>query len=169
MRSRQNIEIKARLRDRPKVEERLAALGARRLWTLRQKDTFYSVPSGWLKLREVPGRPAEVISYRRSTGHGGPRSSDYDVAVIPDAGLWKRLLGRVLPFDRVVEKERTLWIYEHTRVHLDSVDGLGEFLELETVVEGIEPEEARAETARIMDVLGVSPPDLVAVPYRDLL
>lgn len=164
-----NIEIKARLGDRANVERRLDALGARKLWTLRQKDTFFAVSAGWLKIREAEGRPAEVISYRRATSHGGPRASDFDVVLVEDAAAWMRLLGRVLRPDKVVEKERTLWIYEHTRVHLDRVDQLGDFLELETVVDGIDAETAKAETARIIDTLGVRQEDLVAVPYRDLL
>ena len=165
----QNIEIKAHLRDRANVERRLAALGARKMWTRRQKDAFFAVPSGWLKIREVDGKPAEVISYRRATTHAGARPSDYDVIVVEDASAWKRLLGRVLAADKVVEKERTLWIYEHTRVHLDRVEKLGDFLELETVVEGITLEAARAETERISGTLGVESADLVPVPYRDLM
>jgi len=164
-----NIEIKARLHDRKNEETRLAALGARRLWTHRQKDTFFAVPLGWLKLREVEGRPAEVISYRRPTTHAGPRASDFDVILVEDGAAWLRLFARVLATDKVVAKERTLWIYEHTRVHLDRVDGLGEFLELETVVEEITQEAARAETQRLVATLGIQERDLVAVPYRDLL
>jgi predicted adenylyl cyclase CyaB len=164
-----NIEIKARLHDRRNVETRLEALGARRLWTHRQQDTFFAVPTGWLKLREVEGRPAEVISYRRPTSHAGPRASDFDVILVEDGAAWMRLLARVLAVDKVVAKERTLWIYEHTRIHLDRVDSLGEFLELETVVEEITQEAARAETQRLVATLGIQERDLVAVPYRDLL
>jgi predicted adenylyl cyclase CyaB len=165
----QNIEIKARLRDRANVESRLKALGARLLWTHRQKDTFFGVPRGWLKIREVEGKPPEVIAYERATDKSGPRASYYELVLVSDAEAWKRLLGRVLPVDKIVEKERTLWIYEHTRVHLDRVEKLGDFLELETVVEGISLEDAKAETQRIQETLGVVRGDLLAVPYRDLL
>ncbi len=165
----QNIEIKARLEDRANVESRLKALGARCLWTLRQRDTFFAVPRGWLKIREATGRPPEAISYERAADCGGPRASHYDVIILQDAEAWKRLLSRVLPVDKIVEKERTLWIYEHTRVHLDRVDRLGDFLELETVVEGISVEEARRESQRVMDTLGVNAADLIALPYKDLV
>lgn len=164
-----NIEIKARLRNRSNVEQRLEALGAKRVWTLRQKDTFFGVQRGWLKLREAEGRPAELIAYERSTETTGPRLSLYEVRQLKDAEAWKRLLGRVLSVDCIVEKVRTLWIYEHTRVHLDQVDRLGDFLELETVVEGIPERDARAETQRVLETLGIDAADLVAVPYRDLL
>jgi len=167
----QNIEIKTRLRDPANVEVRLLALGARRMWTTRQVDTFFQVParSGWLKLREAEGRPPEIISYERSTDNAGPRPSHYDVIIVKDVEAWRRLLGRVLPVEAVVRKERTLWIYEHTRVHLDRVEGLGDFLELETVVEDLPPEEARKETQRVVDALGLDPAEFLSLPYKEML
>ena len=167
----QNIEIKIPLHDREKAETRLQALGAREMWTKKQVDTFFRVssPSGWLKLREADERLPELISYERSTDSADPRPSDYDVVVVKSAETWKRLLGRVLPIEAVVEKQRTLWIYEHTRVHLDRVRGLGDFLELETVVDDIRPAEARAETSRLVEALALDPKEFLSLPYKDLL
>jgi len=165
----QNIEIKTPLADRANVEARLEALGARKMWTRRQTDTFFGVAAGWLKLRETEGRPPEIISYERSTLSAAPRPSQYDVILVTDAQAWKRLLGRVLPIEAVVAKERTLWIYEHTRVHLDRVEGLGDFLELETVVEGIPLADAHDETARVVSALGLDRSKFIAVPYKELL
>ena len=165
----QNIEVKAPLRDRLKVEKKLSALGARPMWVRNQMDTFYRVPEGWLKIREAEGKPAELISYRRATGEAGPRVSDYDVLVVGDGAAARRLLERVLPADKVVEKERTLWIYEHTRIHLDRVARLGDFLELETVARDIPAEAAGEETRRVIDALALRDEEFIAVPYRELL
>ncbi|MGQ9589621.1 MAG: class IV adenylate cyclase [Planctomycetota bacterium] len=167
----QNIEVKCPLRDRRKAEVRLEALGARKMWTRRQVDTFFRVPvrGSWLKLRECEGRPAELISYTRSTEDSRPRPSEYDVLIVKEPNDWKRLLSRVLPIDVVVAKERTLWIYEHTRVHLDAVEGLGEFIELETVVDDLSEAEARSEAERIIEVLAMDRGEFIAVPYRDLV
>jgi predicted adenylyl cyclase CyaB len=167
----QNIEIKTPLADAERIEARLRALGARKMWTRKQTDTFFSTASGsgWLKLRESEGRLPELISYERSTSEVGPRLSNFDVLVVSEPAAWKRLLGRVLPIDAIVEKERTLWIYEHTRIHLDRVMGLGEFLELETVLDGLLPEDAREETARLMHALSLDPAQFLSLPYKDLL
>lgn len=165
----QNIEVKTPLAERARIEKKLSALGARPMWVRNQRDTFFDVPEGWLKLRETDGKPAELISYKRSSEHSGPRPSDYDVLVVGDGAAARRLLGRVLPLDRIVEKERTLWIYERTRVHLDRVGGLGEFLELETVVEPGKLEEAAAENARVVETLGLKAEEFIAESYRDLL
>ncbi len=167
----QNIEVKARLTGRENLERRLEALGARKMWVRRQVDTYFRVPTSgaWLKLRECEGRPAELISYKRSTEYALPRVSDYDVLIVSAPEDWKRLLARAVPIDIVVAKERTLWIYEHTRIHLDEVEGLGQFVELETVAEDLSAEEALEENRRVIGALGLNPLDFISVPYRDLL
>ncbi len=114
-----NIEIKTPIGDRAAVESGLEAMGARRVWRRMQRDSFFAVKRGWLKLREADECEPELISYVRATDSSSPRTSDYDVVPVDDADVWKRLLGRVLDLDAVVEKERTLWLYEHTRIHLD--------------------------------------------------
>jgi len=165
----QHIEIKTPLADRAFVEETLRNLGASRQWNLRQRDTFFEVPRGWLKIREQEGRDPEMISYRRSTDDSGPRASDYDVEPLRDAGTWKRLLERVLQCRGVVEKQRTLWLLRHTRIHLDRVEGLGDFLELETLVHTITPSEAAAETDEIIDSLNLDRSGFLSVPYLELI
>lgn len=164
-----NIEIKCVLGDRQAIEERLASLGAELVWVARQRDTFYAVPHGWLKLREHEGGQAELIAYARPTDTSEPRFSEYERGMIEDAELWKRLLGRALDVEVVVEKERTLWSYRRTRVHLDRVEDLGDYLELETVVEGVDGEQARAEGEAVIEALELDRKEFLAASYRDLL
>jgi predicted adenylyl cyclase CyaB len=165
----QNIEIKSPLLDRAFVESTLERLGASREWELHQRDTFFEVSAGWLKIREQEDCPVELISYRRSTDDSGPRASDYDVEPLRDAETWKRLLGRVLERRGVVDKRRTLWLLRHTRIHLDRVAELGDFLELETVVRGITPQEAAAETDEIIESLNLDRSGFLSVPYLELM
>jgi len=165
----QNIEIKVPLDNPASVERRLYELGARRVWRRRQRDTFFAVESGWLKLREAGGQAAELISYRRDTTTADPRPSDYDVQTLADPESWQRLLGRVLPVRGVVAKTRTLWLLRHTRVHVDEVRGLGSFLELETVLDGIDAEAGRREADDLIDGLDLDRSRFVPVPYLELL
>ncbi|MEM7167280.1 MAG: class IV adenylate cyclase [Planctomycetota bacterium] len=164
----QNIEIKCPLPDRDRIAQRLAEIDAEEHWVRTQRDTFFDVPSGWLKIREENGR-TEVISYQRSTVADAPRPSDYDVVEVESGPLWQRVLGRVLALGGVIEKERALWIYRHTRIHLDRVVGLGDFLELETVVDGITSQAAAAESNHLIEELGLDRASFIGVPYRDLL
>jgi predicted adenylyl cyclase CyaB len=165
----QNFEIKCRLRDRSAVEKRLRALRAKRQWSHKQRDTFFAVPSGWLKLREETGKSPEMIAYQRPVQVGGPRLSDYDVIKIKDPLRWKSLLLRVLPGAGTVRKTRTLWRYKHTRIHLDRVVGLGDFLELETVITKQSAAAAEAEAEALIHELRLDRADFIGVPYRDLL
>ena len=165
----QNIEIKSTLPDRGQVEQRLEALNATPTWVRRQRDRFFEVPKGWLKLREEDDAEPVLIAYQRSTAASGPRASHYEIQTLTDAEGWARLLSRVLPDGGVVEKERTLWSYQHTRVHLDRVKDLGDYLELETVVKGITADEAEAESRGLIDGLRLDPARFVEVPYLELL
>ena len=164
-----NIEIKTPLADRPEAEERLRSLGAKLEWTRRQVDTFFNSPSGWLKLREMEGCPAELISYRRSVEDSGPRESDYDILRIDEASELSSILKKSLGILGRVEKRRTPWIYRNTRVHLDRVEGLGDFLELETVLANIPFEEGRAQNREVISRLELDEELFISVPYLELL
>jgi len=164
-----NIEIKSPLADRPGTEERLRSLGAKLEWTRRQIDTFFNSHSGWLKLREVEGCPAELISYRRSVENSGPRESDYDVLRIDEACELSSILESSLGILGRVEKRRSLWSYRNTRVHLDRVEGLGDFLELETVLADIDSEEGAAESEEVINLLELDRESFISVPYLELL
>ena len=165
----QNIEIKTPLPDRRATEARIRELGAELTWERRQKDTFFEVPAGWLKLREEDGAEPVLIAYQRSTYDSGPRASNYEIQALQDVEGWTRLLTRVLPAGGVVEKERTLWLWRHTRIHLDRVTDLGDFLELETVVKDITPAEAEVESREVIEALHLDPARFVGVPYLELL
>ena len=164
-----NIEIKSPLTDRPGTEERLRSLGAKLEWTRRQIDTFFNSHSGWLKLREVEGCPAELISYRRSVENSGPRESDYNILRIGEACELSSILESSLGILGRVEKRRALWSYRNTRVHLDRVEGLGDFLELETVLADIDSEEGTAESEEVINLLELDRESFISVPYLELL
>ncbi len=162
-----NIELKTPLDDRPALEQRLRELGAREEWTREQRDTFFRVPRAMLKLREAAGQ-AELIAYERATDDARPRPSRYERLPL-DADSARRTLSLVLDVEAVVEKERTLWLLRHTRIHLDRICGLGDWLELETVALEIDEAEARAENEALVRDLALDPSRFEARPYRDLL
>lgn len=164
----QNIEIKARVPDRATLLAAIERLGARPVWERAQRDTFFLVPQGYLKLREVDGEPAELIAYERAPG-SEPRPSDYDIATTADGPMLRTVLARSLGVRGVVAKRRVLHLWAHTRIHLDEVDGLGTFLELETVADGMALEQAHAEAAAVMEALSIRSEDLLDRPYLELL
>lgn len=164
----QNIEIKTSLPDPAATEARAHAAGAVFEWSRRQRDVFFRVPEGYLKLRTAQSGPAELIAYARAGGTD-PRPSDYDIAPIADPVALEVVLSRSLGVRGVVEKVRRLLLWRHTRIHLDEVTGLGSFLELETVVRGISREDAEAEARELMGILQLDPALFLDRPYLEMI
>src|SRR6476620_6549465 len=139
-----NIEIKARCVDPEAVRSRLAARSVSLSRRMRQVDTYFHIPRGRLKLRETDAAETQLIQYDRPD-HAAAHASDYVVAPIGEPGPLKQALTLALGVRIVVEKTRDLYLWSHTRVHLDEVTGLGCFLELETVVTEKTVEQAEEE------------------------
>ncbi len=164
-----NVEIKAHLRDRVAVERRLRALGARGPQELAQHDSFYAAPHGRLKLRRIAGQGAELIFYQRPDAPG-PKVSEYSLCLVPDAQALDRVLRGALGGLGELRKRRTLYLLGATRVHLDQVEGLGDFLELEVVLGAADTAaEGQARAHELLEALGVAREDLVVGAYLDLV
>jgi predicted adenylyl cyclase CyaB len=165
-----NIEIKARAHAFDELRERAAALSTDAPSIFRQLDCFYDVPRGRLKLRQFEdGTPAELIFYQRDD-RDGPKASYYTRSPVSNPEAMHALLASALTTRGIVSKERHLYMAGRTRIHLDRVDGLGDFVELEVVLAPDEDEETgTAEAHALLDRLGVQHADLVPVAYVDLL
>ena len=118
------------------------------------------MPRGRLKLREAGG--AELVYYERPDGEGVRESSYERVEVDPEIGA---VLAEALGVAAVVEKTRRLFLYEHVRIHLDDVAGLGTFVELEAVL----PHATGESLAAVMAALGFDGRERVAGSYADLV
>ncbi len=167
-----NVEIKARLPDEAlfaRLCQRAQALaGAPAQW-LQQDDTFYRCAQGRLKLRRFADGSAELIAYARPDT-AGPKTSTYQRTPVADADGLHAALAAACGLVGRVRKQRRLLMAGRTRIHLDEVDGLGRFLELEVVLHDGEPAATgEAEARALMDRLGVEPGWLVEGAYLDLI
>jgi predicted adenylyl cyclase CyaB len=162
-----NVEIKARV---PDLEPIAAVLRGRSGTPTRlsQCDTFFRCASGRLKLREETDA-AELIFYRREiTPHA--KESRYWRSPIPDPVAQKSLLEAAYGIEGVVKKSRLLFLIGQTRVHLDVVEDLGSFVELEVVLTAHQTVSEGTQIAeQIMRELGIRPEDLVGEAYVELL
>jgi len=164
-----NVEIKARLADAEATRRLVAAAADGPPEPLEQTDTFFRVPNGRLKLREETGRPAVLLYYERPDS-AGPRSSRYEKVDVPDADALREALAEALGVRGVVRKARLLYLVGRTRVHLDAVAGLGDFLELEVVLaEGDDPRDGAEEAEALLRRFAVPDAARVGVAYVDLL
>lgn len=164
-----NVEIKARLRDRARVEAALQKLDARDLGEESQTDVFWDAPHARLKLRMSSRDGASLIAYSRADDPS-LRTSHYDLVAVPDPDALRRALDHALVPAGEVRKQRHLFRIENVRVHLDQVEGLGAFLELEAMVDAQYPEAACARRAgELLAAFGIPSEDHLAVAYIDLL
>ena len=138
-----------------------------RFWT--QEDIFFAAPAGRLKLRIFNEHEGELIHYHRADTPE-PRASRYRIAPTSDPLVLKSILGDVLGVTGSVRKHRLVFHVGQTRVHLDRVEQLGDFLELEVVLRPDQPESEGVAIARdLLHRLGISPEQLVQTAYVDLL
>jgi len=165
-----NVEIKAKVTDLDALRGRAEKLANEGPAVLEQEDTFFVCPRGRLKLRRFErGREAELIYYERPDS-AEPKESHYLVHRTSDPDSLRQALGAALGIRGVVRKRRTLYLVGSTRVHLDKVEGLGEFVELEVV---LKPEESVSDGVTVardlMARLGIADAELITGAYMDLL
>jgi len=164
-----NVEIKARAADlerQIRIAERFADGPPE---TIRQEDVFFACPEGRLKLRRFPDGRGELIYYERPDA-AGPKTSVYAIAPVERADPLRETLSRALGAVGVVRKARTLLRSGPTRIHFDSVENLGDFIELEVVLRPDQSEEEGERIAReVMERLRIDPEDLVEGAYFDRL
>ena len=164
-----NVEIKARVGDRRALENRVRQIADGAGELIEQEDHFFNCATGRLKLRCFSGDRGELIFYRRDDG-SGPTQSEFIKSPTANPRSLLEALTAAHGVAGVVRKRRTLYMVGQTRVHLDEVEELGEFLELEVV---LRPRQTLSDGERVaqelMARLGVSEDELVPVAYVDLL
>jgi homotetrameric cytidine deaminase len=164
-----NVELKARDPDPARTLALALEAGAEDLGEITQRDTYFSGARERLKLREQEPGDSELIAYGRPD-ETQSRVSEYRRVPVGDAQALREALDAGLGTLVVVVKRRRLLLWDGVRIHLDEVDGLGSFLELEAVVpEGSDLSAERAKVERLRGELGVDDGNLVATGYSDLL
>ena len=158
-----NLELKAHDANPRATVAACEALGASDFGELHQRDSYFTVRQGRLKLREDFGAAtAELIFYERPDSTA-VRESTY-VRVPADRQLLS-VLADALGVWAVVEKRRRLFIHRHVRIHLDDVADLGSFVELEAVL----PEASEEALAEVMAALSFEKREPIAESYSDLV
>lgn len=165
-----NIEIKARITDVQALLPVAAALAdAREPVRIHQDDSFFACAKGRLKLRQFDDGRGELIHYQRADAQG-PKLSDYVIVPTDQPAALREALQRAWGSVGRVIKRRWLLMAGATRIHLDEVEGLGHFLELEVVLRDDQTEaEGQAIAEQLLRQLGIGPQQLVSGAYVDLL
>lgn len=163
-----NIEIKARLHDLRATQEIIANYCPNHESIENQVDTFFKTESGRLKLRETKGKSVLIFYDREDSIE--PTKSDIIISTVDDLDALKSILTKSLGIRGIVKKTRTLYLYGQTRIHLDNVEGLGDFIELEVVLEEIQTiEDGNLIASDLMNKLNIQKGELIDVAYIDLI
>ena len=167
--ARTNLEIKARCEDLVAAREVAQRLATSHPGVDEQTDTYFVTKTGRLKLRESSVSGGQLIPYLRPD-RAGPKRADYQILPVPDPTHLKRTLSEMLGVHCVVRKRREIFLVDNVRIHLDEVEGLGRFLELEAVYDGSAASEAEQQRKLrdLMGKLGVAEADLVETSYEGL-
>lgn len=163
-----NVELKARDPDPARTLALALALGASDEGEIRQRDTYFGGSHARVKLREQTPGDDELIAYRRPDDDEA-RVSEYLRVPVPDAGALREALEAAYGTSVVVAKLRRLLLWENVRIHLDDVEGLGSYVELEGLVDGDDDGPARGRVERLRRELAIDDADLIAGSYSDLL
>ncbi len=160
-----NLELKIKLNNPERIQKRIKEINAGYIGELIQIDVYYKNEKYIIKLRLENGSQT-LIKYLRNEGDG-ERWSDFELIVLEKNDA-RKYLSDILKEEIVVEKIRKLYLYDNTRIHIDQVKGLGDFLELETlVING--KKEASDRFAQIKSLLSINEEKEIRKSYRDLL
>jgi predicted adenylyl cyclase CyaB len=163
-----NIEIKARVDDWDGLEARARAVADEGPIDIAQDDTFFACPNGRLKLREFADGQAQLIFYQRND-QAGPKNSFFQIVPVSDPAALREALSLAYGVVGRVVKQRTLYLAGRTRIHLDRVQGLGNFMELEVVLaENDSPAAGALEAEQLMVQLSIATEQLIDSAYVDL-
>jgi predicted adenylyl cyclase CyaB len=164
-----NIEVKAHVDDFEALKARAESLSDQPLEIIPQEDTFFNTEQGRLKLRILAPDLGVLIYYERPD-QDGPKRSDYHLAETRDPESLKQTLTLAFGVRGVVRKTRYLYMVGQTRIHLDDVEGLGHFMELEVVMhEGQSDAEGQAIAKDLMRRLGIRKEAWLEGAYMDLI
>lgn len=160
-----NLELKVKLKSFNPVRKLLGEINAEYIGILKQTDLYYKTAGNLLKLRIENGEQS-IIKYLRDE-KSRDRFSSYQCLKF-SSGDAAELFNNVFDIEAIVNKKRYIYMYNDTRIHLDSVKGLGYFLELETLVLNGKAD-ARKRYKDIFELLKLDKYEEFRKSYRDLI
>jgi len=160
-----NLELKIKVTSHQSLIKILEQIGAENKEKLIQKDVYYSIPNGLLKLRIENGN--ESLIYCNRNENDKNRWSVFEVLKFAN-GKGEKFFNNLFDVEVIVKKKRELFYYDDTRIHLDTVKFLGKFLELETLVINSKVD-AKKRFEKIISLLKLDESKQIRKSYRDLI
>lgn len=164
------VELKAKVDNLEPIRNKLKALKAKHVGTFQQTDTYFDVPKGRLKLRQINNQRTQLIYYEREDTPE-PKRSKVFILEIPESKTFAALLKKILKVKATVKKTREIYTHQRTQIHLDTVESLGCYVEFERKTPNT-TKEIEGNTLllqKLMETLEISPANLEKRSYSDLI
>lgn len=163
-----NIEIKAKISDIDFCTEKAKSISGAGPEIIKQEDTFFNCQNGRLKLRILSEDHGELIFYKRANVTG-PKTSEYHISSTNEPNSLLDVMKKSYGIHGKVKKIRELYIVGRTRIHIDQVEGLGNFLEFEVFLgEGDDTHDGEIEAGELMRAFNIAQSDLISGAYVDM-
>lgn len=164
-----NIEIKARTAQPDFVRQYLLNAGADFKGKDEQTDTYFNVPNGRLKLRQ--GNIENNLIWYSREDQEGPKQSNFKLMPVADGEALKDILKNALDIKVAVKKSREIYYIGNIKFHIDELEGLGNFVEIEAgnKLADLSVEELYEQCRFYMKEFGIKEQDLLANSYSDML
>ncbi len=164
-----NVEMKAKCHQPDKIHEYLRSKGAIDKGVDHQIDRYFDVERGRLKLRS--GNIENSLIYYERENLEGPKSSLIELYKTMDPKSLSEVLDKVLPLKVVVDKKRHIYFIENVKFHVDEVEQLGSFVEIEAIDEDgiIGLEKLNQQCSYYLKELEIKDADLINVSYSDMI
>lgn len=164
-----NFEFKASTDHLEALEKKLLELNPIYIGQDKQTDTYFNVANGRLKLREGNIENA-LIYYERQNVTGAKQSDILLYKHPPDKDL-KDILIKLHGIKVIVKKVRKIYFIENVKFHLDSIDELGTFVEVEAIDNdgNIGIEKLKEQCRKYAELFGIKSEDYISLSYSDLI
>lgn len=164
-----NVEIKAKCHDPSSVREYLLSNKAEYKGLDEQTDTYFNVGKGRLKLRQ--GNIETNLIYYERPDEAGPKNSIFKLVKVEDVTGLKSALVESIGIKVIVKKSREIYYIGNVKFHIDSVPGLGSFVEIEAgnMLADFSQEQLKQQCDFYVKEFGIKEEDLIEVSYSDLL
>lgn len=164
-----NVEIKASCSNPEFIRNYLFTKNAKFIGTDRQIDTYFNVTNGRLKLRE--GVIENNLIFYERNNQPGPKSSFFNLIKISDPNGLKEVLKNSIGIKMIVTKKREIYYIGNIKFHIDEVDELGSFVEIEAgnILVDLTELELTEQCNFYLKEFGIKTKDLIAESYSDML
>ena len=164
-----NVEIKAKTSRTNEIRKFLQEHHAEFKGVDEQTDTYFNVPNGRLKLRQ--GKIENNLIFYNRPNQTGPKESNFDLVKIEEGDALREMLSKAIGIKVIVRKRREIYYIENVKFHLDTLEDLGNFVEIEAgnKILPLSREKLHEQCAYYLKEFEIKDEDLIDISYSDML